>query len=196
MNKKLNRNTILEVAAKMADEGGVQALSIKSLAEQLGIKPPSLYKHFNGGLDEINTELMLYGWSLMEKSVIDSAVGRSGDEAVMAICQSYRRFARDHKGLYEIMQWYNMYQSEEHLKATEGMVNVMMRVLDGYEVETEEKVHIVRMVRSFLHGFAMLEAHSVYGSPFSVDDTFEFSMRTIINGISDISKAASQKEQP
>ena len=195
MDRKLNRNAILEAAANMADERGAQALSIKSLAEQLGIKPPSLYKHFTGGLDEINTELMLYGWGLMEKSVIESAVGRSGDDAVMAICQSYRSFAREHKGLYEIMQWYNMYQSEEHLKAAEGMVNVMMRVLDAYDVETEEKVHIVRMVRSFLHGFAMLEAHSVYGSPFSVDDTFEFSMRTIINGISDISKTAPQKEK-
>lgn len=195
MNYKLNRNAILEEAAKMADERGAQSLTLKSLAEQLGIKPPSLYKHFSGGLDEINTELMLYGWSLMEKSVINSAVGRSGDEAVMAICQSYRSFARNHKGLYEIMQWYNMYQSEKHLKATEGMVNVMMRIMDAYEVETEEKVHTVRMLRSFLHGFAMLESHSVYGSPYPVDDTFDFSVKTIINGISDISKAKPGKER-
>ena len=188
MNNRLDKNKILDVAVEMVDKDGAQALTLRNLAGELGIKSPSLYKHFSGGLDEINTELMLYGWSLLEKAVLDSAIGRSKDEAVMAMCQSYRRFTNDHKGLYEIMQWYNMCQSEKHLKATQGMVNVMMRVLDGYDMDTEEKVHIVRMVRSFLHGFAALEVHGGYGSAFSVDDTFEFSIRTIINGISDIKK--------
>ena len=186
MQNGLNKNKILDAAVELVDEQGAKSLTIKNIADKLSIKSPSVYKHFAGGLDEITTELMLYGWKLMERVVKDSAVGRSKDEAVIAICRSYRKFTCDHKGLYEIMQWYNMYQSEEHMKATEGMINVMMRVLDGYGVNTEEKVHIVRMVRSFLHGFATLEVHSVYGSSFSVDDTFDFSLRTIINGISDI----------
>ena len=120
--------------------------------------------------------------------MIDAAVGKSKDEAVISMCQAYRGFAREHKGLYEVMQWYNMFQSERHLKATEGVINVMMKVLDGYGLDTRQKVHIIRMVRSFLHGFASLESHSGYGSKFSVDDTFEFALTTIIHGISDIKK--------
>ena len=188
MKAGLDRETIIEVAAAIADDQGTQDITIKNLAEKLGIKSPSIYKHFSGGLEEINTELMLYGWSQMEKRIIDAAVGRSGDDAFIALCNAYRDFANEHKGLYEIMQWYNMYQSERHLKATEGMVNVMFRVLDAYGLETEQKVHIVRMLRSFLHGFATMECHEGYGSPYSVDETFDFSIRTIINGISDIKK--------
>ena len=190
MKKGLNKKKILDTAVQIVDEQGTKALTIKSLAEQLEIKSPSVYKHFGGGIDEINTELMLYGWRKMEKAVVDATVGKSKDEAIISICRTYRGFTREHKGLYEIMQWYNMFQSERHLKATEGMVNVMMKVLDGYKLETEQKVHIVRMVRSFLHGFTSIEGHGGYGSAFSVDDTFEFAVRTIINGISDIKNKA------
>lgn len=188
MKNRLDRKQILEEAARIADEKGAKALTIKSLAERLGIKSPSVYKHFSGGLDEINTELMLYGWNLMETEVVGAAVGKSKDDAVISMCRAYRDFTLDHKGLYEIMQWYNMTQSERHLKATEGLVGVMMKVLDGYGLNTEQKVHIVRMVRSFLHGFASIEKHGGYGSSYSTDDTFDFAVRTIIRGISDIKK--------
>lgn len=188
MNNRLDKNKILDIATEMVDEQGAKELTIKNLADRVCIKSPSVYKHFPGGLDEINIELMLHGWKLMEAVLIDAAVGKSKDEAVISMCQAYRGFAREHKGLYEVMQWYNMFQSERHLKATEGVINVMMKVLDGYGLDTRQKVHIIRMVRSFLHGFASLESHSGYGSKFSVDDTFEFALTTIIHGISDIKK--------
>lgn len=186
MKMGLDRKTIIEAAANIADERGVANVTLKLLASELGVKSPSLYKHFNGGLDELNKELMLYGRHSLESKITKAAIGKAKDDAIMAICYAYRNFAAEHKGLFESMQWYNMYQSEEHLQATQGMVSVFFQVLDAYDLDEGQKVHIVRMFRGFLQGFSSTETHGGYGNPLSINDSFDFALKTILNGIHDL----------
>lgn len=186
MRVGLDKKTIIEAAADMADERGIANVTLKVLAEELGIKPPSLYKHFNGGIDELNKELMLYGWRSLENKITKAAIGKAKDEAIIAVCYAYRDFAAAHKGLFEAMQWYNMYQSKEHLQATEGMVSVFFQVLDAYGLNEGQKVHIVRMFRGFLQGFSSIESHGGYGNPLPIDDSFDFALQTMLNGIHDL----------
>lgn len=129
MKVGLDKTTIIEMAANMADEKGIANVTLKVLAAELGVKPSSLYKHFNGGLGELNKELMLYGWHSLEIEITKAAIGKAKDDAIMAICYAYRNFSAGHKGLFEAMQWYNMYRSEEHLQATQGMVSVFFKSL-------------------------------------------------------------------
>ena len=186
MKAGLDKTTIIETAANMADERGISNVTLKVLAEELGIKPPSLYKHFKGGLEELNKELMLHGWRSLENEITKAAIGKAKDDAILAICYAYRNFAAEHKGLFEAMQWYNMYQSEEHLQATQGMVSVFFQVLDAYDLNDGQKVHIVRMFRGFLQGFSSIEIHSGFGNPLSINDSFDFALKTILNGIHDL----------
>ena len=185
MKAGLDKNIILETAANMADTKGIASVTLKALAEELGIKPPSLYKHISG-LDELNEKLMLYGWKSLEKEITKAAIGKSKDDAIVSICHAYRDYVMQHPGLFEAMQWYNMYQSEEHLKATEGIVLILFQVLDAYDLAEEQKVHIVRMLRGFLQGFLDIESHGGYGNPIAVDESFNFALRTILNGIRDL----------
>ena len=156
MKVGLDKKTIIEAAANMADERGIANVTLKVLATELGVKSPSLYKHFSGGLDELNKELMLYGWRLLEADITRAAIGKSKDNAVRAICLAYREFVAKHKGVFEAMQWYNMYQSEEHLQASQGTLIVLFQVLEAYGVTDEQKVHIARMISGFLQGFSTI----------------------------------------
>ena len=61
------KQEIIEVCVEMIDKDGFQNLSIKTIADRIGIKPPSLYKHFQGGLDEIK-EAMYYIFAVPEKT--------------------------------------------------------------------------------------------------------------------------------
>lgn len=185
MKAGLDRKEIIETAADMADERGISNVTLKVLATELGVKSPSLYKHFSGGLDELNRELMLYGWRLLEADITRAAIGKSKDNAIRAICLAYRRFVAEHQGVFEAMQWYNMYQSEEHLQASQGTIAVLFQVLEAYGVTDEQKVHIVRMLRGFLQGFCAIESHGGFGNPTPLDDTFDFALNTILNGIHD-----------
>lgn len=191
MKAGLDKDKIIEAAAKMADEKGIANVTLKVLATELGIKSPSLYKHFSGGLDELNKELMLYGWHSLESELTRAAIGKAKDDVIIAICYAYRHFVAEHKGLFEAMQWYNMYQSEEHLQATQGIVSILFQVLEAYGLAEEQKVHIVRMLRGFLQGFASIESQGGYGNPTPINDTFDFAIKTMLNGIRNLQGAVS-----
>lgn len=186
----LDKKTIIEAAAAMADEKGIDNITLKVLATELGIKSPSLYKHLSGGLEELNKELMLYGWRFLEREITRAAIGKAKDDAIFAICYAYRNFAMQHKGLFEAMQWYNMYLSEEHLQATQGTISVLFQVLEAYSLTEEQKVHCVRMLRSFLQGFSAIESHGGFGNPTPLHDTFDFALNTILNGIRNLQGGA------
>lgn len=43
--KPLNRDRVLRAAVARADQSGIEALSMRSLAQELGVVPMALYKH-------------------------------------------------------------------------------------------------------------------------------------------------------
>ena len=63
---------------------------------------------------------------------------------------------------------------------------ILFQVLEAYGLTEEQKVHIVRMLRGFLQGFASIEIHGGYGNPTPLNDTFDFAIKTILNGIRDL----------
>lgn len=191
MKAGLDKDIILKTAADLADAEGIANVTLKALAEKLGVKPPSLYKHING-LEELNKSLMLYGWKSLEKKVTRAAVGKSKEDAIRAIFYAYRDYVKEHPGVFEAMQWYNMYQSEENLQATEEIVAVLFQVLSAYDLQEEQKVHIVRMFRVFLQGFLMVEIHGGFGNPVSITESFDFSLEILLNGIDNLTKGKSE----
>lgn len=192
MKAGLNKKTIIEAAARIADENGLANVTLKTLANTLRVKAPSLYKHFSGGLDELNKELMLYGWHSLEGEITKLAIGKAKDDAIIAVCYAYRNFVTMHKGLFDAMQWYNMYQSEEHLRASQGTISVLFQVLESYGLTEEQKVHCVRMLRSFLQGFSAIESHGGFGSPTPTDVSFDFALKTILSGIRDLQRGSAK----
>lgn len=191
MKAGLDKDIILKTAVDLTDAEGIANVTLKALAEKLGVKPPSLYKHING-LEELNKALMLYGWKSLEKKVTRAAVGKSKEDAIRAIFYAYRDYVKEHPGVFEAMQWYNMYQSEENLQATEEIVAVLFQVLSAYDLQEEQKVHIVRMFRVFLQGFLMVEIHGGFGNPVSITESFDFSLEILLNGIENLTKGKSE----
>ena len=55
----LDRAAVVEAAAKLVDEKGIDQLSLGVLAERLGIRTPSLYNHV-AGLPGLKRDLTLY----------------------------------------------------------------------------------------------------------------------------------------
>lgn len=192
MKAGLDKKQIVEAAAALADEKGLGQVTLKVLAHMLGVKPPSLYKHLPGGLEELHKELMLYGWQFLESEITGAAIGKAKDEAITGICHAYRHFVGQHKGVFGAMQWYNMYQSDAHMQASQGTIKVLFQVLDAYGVSEEEKVHIGRMLRGFLQGFSTIESHGGFGDPTAVDDSFDFAIKTMLSGICDRKGGAAQ----
>ncbi|MGN0962372.1 MAG: TetR/AcrR family transcriptional regulator [Clostridia bacterium] len=189
MKAGLTKKTIVETAARMADTKGLAHVTLKELAAELGVKSPSLYKHIPGGLSEIYEELMVYGWRCVDNDLARAAAGKAKDDAIRAICRAFRDFAIQHPGVFEVLQWHNSYTSDRNKEATKGIIATLNQILEAYHMTEDQKLHILRFLRGFVQGFATIEAHGGFGDPVSVDESFDFAVTVIINGIHDLREA-------
>lgn len=132
---------ILEMASRLLVSDGLAALSMGRLARALGIKPPSLYKHFDSK-DELLAHLTAE--ALLEQT---RALAGAGSE-LLDQARAYRRFAVEHPARYRLMT--------ERPLARELLP-------DGLEAEAAEPLIAVlgqdlgRAAWAFAHGMVELE---------------------------------------
>ena len=173
---------IIETAARLSNEVGLDNLSLKIIAEELNIKSPSLYNHISS-LDEIKERLMLYGWKELGEKVIESAVGIAGYDALKNMCYAFYDYATNNKGVFTAMLWYNKFESEEKNEATTKLFSLLFRVLQPLNISDNNIEHIIRTLRGFLEGFVLLVNNNAFGNPISIKESFDLSLEIIINGI-------------
>lgn len=178
----LDKQVILEAAAEMADKDGLSSVTLKELANILGVRSPSLYNHVKG-LDDLHYSLMLYGWKQLADEITLAAVGKSKDEAVKAMCKAYMNYTTKHPGVFNSMQWYNQYSTDEAMQVIEDLVTVIFQVLSSYNLSEEHMVHTVRMLRSFLQGFASIVNNGGFGNPLSLQESFDLSIDILLKGL-------------
>lgn len=174
--------TIVQSAAEIADEKGLNEVTLSSLSQKLGIRSPSLYNHVDG-LSGLKMKLAIHGLKSLHEKLMRAAVGRSGDEAVLSVGRAYIEFARLHPGLYEATLSANSSSEDAELHAvSEEIVQLMIAILQAYDVNKDTSIHMVRGLRSILHGFASLERAGGFGLPVNLDDSVEMVLRTFLSG--------------
>ncbi len=95
----LTPESVIDGAARIADAEGLDAVTLARLATELGVRPPSLYKHVDG-LDSIRRGLALRGIEEANRRLQRATIGKSRDDALFALADAYWQFARDRPGLY------------------------------------------------------------------------------------------------
>lgn len=178
----LDLNIILKEATEIADSQGVEAVTLAALAKKLNIKSPSLYNHFEG-MNGLRAHLAAYGVEELYNNLVTAAIGRSGDDAVHKLAQAYVSFVRKHPGVYEAINILPAMQNEEFRDFSKRIVDLVIRVLEPYNIIKDDEIHIVRGFRSMLHGFASLEQKGGFGIPLSPDDSLKIMVDTYLAGI-------------
>ncbi|MEX3624017.1 TetR/AcrR family transcriptional regulator [Viridibacillus arvi] len=182
---KLDLSIILEKTTELVDENGVDKLSLGSLAEKLGVRPPSLYNHFEG-LNGLKQKLAIHGVEKLHEYMLQAAVGKAGDDAVRAVSAAYIQFVRTHPGLYDASNRFADTNDIELQRAQESVVKLVVQVLQAYNLNDETAIHMVRGLRSILHGFTSIEHMGGFGMPLDIDASFLILINTFIEGIHSI----------
>lgn len=183
----LDKSTVIERAAELSNKIGFERITLKLLAEELGIQPPSLYNHI-GSLEELKKELMLYGWRQMEERILRAAVGVSGYEALREMCRAFYGYATENKGIWSAMLWYNKYSDEDNDAATSGMFAIIYKIMDSVNISRENSEHLIRTLRGFLEGFSLLVNNGAFGHSADIEESFEISLDVLIEGIKTLEK--------
>ena len=167
----LSRERVVHEAAAVADQLGLDQLTMAAVAERFGVALPSLYKHI-GGIDALHRDLAVHGMAVLADTLRDAAVGQARGDALTAVAAAYRRFATDRPGLYAATVRAPAPDDEEHTAVAQTALDVVVAVMRSYGIEGPDAVHALRMLRAALHGFVALDAAGGFGMPESVDDSF------------------------
>lgn len=160
-----------------------QTITLKLLADDLGIKAPSLYYYFKG-LDDLKQELMLYGWRQMEDKLLHSMVGVSGYEAIKSMARAFYDYATKNSGVFNLMLWYNQFDDNKATETIAESFAALIRIMGALNISETNACHLIRTLRGFLQGFSQLVNHGAFGNPFSSpDESFEIALDVIIEGM-------------
>ena len=145
----LSRERVLQGAVDLADEIGVEALTIRKLADALGVGPMTIYHHvpgkeqiIDGMVDIVFSEIALPPTDVDWKS------------AIRERCISARRVLNGHWWAAPLME-----SRTSPGPATLAHHDAVLGCLRKAGMSLQMTAHAYAIVDSYLYGFALQEAH-------------------------------------
>ncbi|MEC1583788.1 WHG domain-containing protein [Bacillus spizizenii] len=178
----LSQKMIVDAAAEIADQEGLNGVTLAALSKKMNVRPPSLYNHING-LQAIRTELAVSGLTRLLDQMADSVTEQKGDSAMLSLAQAYVDFAVGNPGYYEAALL--KVQDKRAEIVSEQIVRLVTNLLieNGYASE-KTAIHATRGLRSLLHGFTTLIAKEAFEREEDISESLSFSIRTFLFGLS------------
>ncbi len=178
----LDTTSVVEAAVKLIDEEGIDQLSLGRLAERLGIRTPSLYNHIQG-LPGLKRELTLFCRHDLIDRIRRLTVGKSRDEAILALADAYRAYARETPGRYAFTLQAPDPGDQAVQAVSQETVELILAVLAPYQLSQEDAIHAIRGLRAIVHGFISLELVGGFGIPIDLDASFHWLIHIYIDGL-------------
>jgi AcrR family transcriptional regulator len=136
------RDEILDAAERVLEREGVAALTMRRLADELGIQAPSLYKHVRSK-EEIVT-------GLQARALQAQAAAFAGHDDLATLAAAYREWALAHPRLYELLSRHSL-NRERLPEGLEALASAPLLAATGHDVDR------ARALWAFAHGMVDLE---------------------------------------
>lgn len=174
---------IVDLAATLADRDGPEAgTTLSVLARELGVRPPSLYKHIPGRPTLLRL-LAIRAMDELADRMAEAAAGRSGAEAVHATAEAYRAYAHARPGLYAATAPFGLDDDPDHDAAARRVLAILTSALRAWDLDEPATIDAIRSLRAALHGFVSLERSGGFGMPREVDASFDWLVDALIAGL-------------
>ena len=168
----LTRERIARTAAELADEVGLDSVTVSGVAQRLGVSGPAMYKHV-AGLDALRRDIAVLAVGELATALGDAAVGRARADALAGVAGAYRAYGRAHPGRLAASVRAPAPGDDEHAAVSNRALEVLTAVLRGYGIGEADMVDALRTVRAVLHGWTVLEVSGGFSLPQDVDATYE-----------------------
>jgi AcrR family transcriptional regulator len=162
-------------AAELADEVGLDQVTLTALAKHFGVATPSLYTHVRSTAD-LRVRVALVALDETADLVATALAGVSRRDALAAVGGVWRTYATAHPGRYAATR---LPLDDEAAAASAGPrhADLARAALRGYALDDTDETHAVRLIGATFHGYATLDAagafdHGAATAPPS-DDTWE-----------------------
>ncbi|ARE73142.1 TetR/AcrR family transcriptional regulator [Streptomyces sp. NPDC059558] len=155
----LTAERVTVAGAELADEVGLERLSMAQVARRLGVKDASLYAHVRS-LEDLRGRIALLAADEKTLRIAQATAGRAGRDALVAFADAWREYAHEHPGRYAATQTAIRIGPELAAQAAgpRRAVELTYGMLRGYGLAEPDLTDAVRLLRSTFHGFVALEA--------------------------------------
>ncbi|MDX2678527.1 TetR/AcrR family transcriptional regulator [Streptomyces sp. NY05-11A] len=140
---------IATAARTLLEEAGPAALTMRALADHLGIKAPSLYKHFP---DKHAVEVELTAQLLQESAAALEAAEEHEPGSLTALARAYRTYALAHPHLYCLATERPLPRAALPPGLEDRAAMPLLRACGG-------DLDLARATWAFAHGMVILEIH-------------------------------------
>ena len=151
----LSKDKIIAAAAVLADGESFDSLTLASVARMFDVRLPSLYGHV-ASVHELKKGVALLALHSLAERTEEAVAGRAGKDALIALVNTHRDFAKQHPGLFEASR-YPLDGQSAALSGGARLARVNHAMLRGYALAEEDRVHATRLIGSFVLGFSLLE---------------------------------------
>jgi len=163
---------VISEARQLSEEIGLDQLTMTAVAQRLGVKLPSLYKHIVS-IAELRRTIATIAARELGNEIAIAARGRDGSSAMYAISQAYRKWAMGHPARYSASQMAPAPGDVQHQAIHEAVARTFTAAIAAPGSEnTATQVDRARAARATLHGFVTLESTRSFGSDTNVDRSF------------------------
>ncbi|MEV5888264.1 TetR/AcrR family transcriptional regulator [Nonomuraea fuscirosea] len=155
----LTAGRVTVAGADLADEVGLDQVTMSEVARRLGVKDASLYTHVRN-VEDLRGRIALLAADEKTVRIAEATAGRAGKDALVAYANAWREFAHEHPGRYMATQVPIKIDPELAAKATgpRRAVELTYSMLRAYGLAEPDLTDAVRVLRSTFHGFVALEA--------------------------------------
>jgi len=167
----LSTARVVAAAADLADEVGLENVTLSGLARGFGVKDASLYSHVKNVRD-LRTRISLLAAAEFAERAQAAVAGRAGKDALVAFAHAYRDFARERPGRYAATQ---LPVDPAALAAEPGAlrgIETTYAVLRAYGLDEPDLTDAVRLLRATFHGYCAVEASGGFNSPRNVETSW------------------------
>ncbi|MEY9939874.1 TetR/AcrR family transcriptional regulator [Streptacidiphilus sp. MAP5-3] len=168
----LNAERVTRAAADLADQVGLEKVTVSAVARGFGVKDASLYAHLSS-LAELRERIAGLAMAELADALGDAVAGRSGRAALTAFADAYRDFALAHPGRYAATQL-NIECEGGH-----RVVAACAALLRGYRLEDVDAVDAVRLLCSSFHGWVTLEAADRFRSDRPMAESWQVALTAL-----------------
>jgi AcrR family transcriptional regulator len=166
---------IVAAARALLEEHGRDDLTMRALAERLGIRAPSLYKHFRNK-EAVEAALVEDGLADMGTALHAALREAPRTDRVPALLGAYRRHALAHPGLYRLTTTGPLPRA-----ALPGGLEEWAG--SPFFVATEDS-HLAQALWSYAHGMVVLELDRRYPDGSDLDLTWQAGARAFTAQVS------------
>lgn len=135
-------------------------------------------------MEELIIEVCSYALNMQNDAELKAIDGLTGASAIIALANSYRLFAKEHKELYVLIMNTAASCGDKLSDVSDCITQPFFKVLESYSLSKTEKIHWQRILRGIIHGFVSQE-YSGFFSHFRADtnESFEIAVNCYICGL-------------